>query len=53
VLAAYQAEGRRLVSTARAVDLVGRALRGETFLPQLAGSRAEQPQETAPTTRAR
>lgn len=29
VLAAYQAEGRRLVATARAVDLVGRALRGE------------------------
>lgn len=46
VLAAYQAEGQRLVSTARAVDLVGRALRGETFVPQLAGSRAEQ-QETA------
>jgi hypothetical protein len=39
VLAAYQAEGRRLVTTAQAVDLVGRALRGETFVPQLAGSR--------------
>ncbi len=39
VLAAYQAEGRRLVSTARAADLVSRALRGETFVPQLAGSR--------------
>jgi hypothetical protein len=39
VLAAYQAEGRRLVTTAQAVDLVGRALRGETFVSQLAGSR--------------
>jgi hypothetical protein len=39
VLAAYQAEGRRLVSTAQAVELVSRALRGETFVPQLAGSR--------------
>jgi hypothetical protein len=38
VLAAYQAEGRRLVATARAVDLVGRALRGEKFVPQLGGS---------------
>jgi hypothetical protein len=39
VLAVYQAEGRRLVTTARAVELVGRALRGETFVPQLAGAR--------------
>jgi hypothetical protein len=39
VLAVYQTEGRRLVSTAQAVDLVGRALRGETFVPQLAGAR--------------
>ncbi len=38
VLAAYQAEGRRLVATARAVDLVGRALRGEKFVPQFGGS---------------
>ena len=37
VLAAYQAEGSRLVETARAVDLVGRALRGEVFTPQLGG----------------
>src|SRR5215510_2647191 len=36
VLAAYQAEGSRLVATARAVDLISRALRGETFVPQLA-----------------
>jgi hypothetical protein len=35
VLAAYQAEGRRLVATARAVDLVARALHGEVFRPQL------------------
>src|SRR5580692_1569952 len=34
VLAAYQAEGSRLVATAQAVDLVGRALRGEKFVPQ-------------------
>ena len=40
VLAVYQAEGRRLVTTAHAVELVGRALRGETFVPQVAGSRA-------------
>lgn len=39
VLAVYQAEGRRLVITAQAVELVGRALRGETFVPQLAGAR--------------
>ena len=35
VLEVYRAEGRRLVETARAVDLVGRALRGEVFTPQL------------------
>jgi hypothetical protein len=34
VLAAYGAEGSRLVATARAVDLVGRGLRGEAFAPQ-------------------
>jgi hypothetical protein len=34
VLAAYRAEGRRLVATARAVDLVARALRGEVFTPR-------------------
>jgi hypothetical protein len=38
VLAAYQAEGRRLVATAKAVDLVSRALHGEAFVPQLAGT---------------
>ena len=35
VLAAYRAEGRRLVATARAADLMARALRGEVFTPQL------------------
>jgi hypothetical protein len=34
VLAAYCDEGGRLVKTARAVDLVARALRGEIFAPQ-------------------
>ena len=38
VLDAYCTEGSRLVETARAVDLVGRALRGEVFTPQLAGT---------------
>jgi hypothetical protein len=38
VLSAYQTEGQRLVATARAVDLIGRALRGESFVPQLASS---------------
>src|SRR5215831_14109520 len=31
VLATYRTEGRRLVGTAKAVDLVTRALRGEVF----------------------
>ena len=50
VLSAYQTEGQRLVATARAVDLVGRALRGETFVPQLAsspGGRRAEPERTA------
>jgi hypothetical protein len=38
VLAAYQAEGRRLVATARGAELVSRALHGESFVPQLAGT---------------
>ena len=36
VLAAYQSEGRRLVATARAVDLISSALRGETGKPDQA-----------------
>jgi hypothetical protein len=43
VLDAYQSEGRRLVATADAVDLVSRALRGEKFVPQLSGSRSTAP----------
>ncbi|HUZ36111.1 MAG TPA: hypothetical protein VMV17_07265 [Streptosporangiaceae bacterium] len=35
VLDAYRSEGSRLVTTARAVDLVERALRGEVFTPRL------------------
>jgi len=42
VLEVYRTEGRRLVATAKAVDLVGRALRGQEFVPQLAGSRDSQ-----------
>jgi hypothetical protein len=38
VLAAYQAEGRRLVAEATGVELLSRALRGETFVPQLGGA---------------
>jgi hypothetical protein len=41
VLAAYRTEGGRLVETARAVDLVERAMRGEVFTPQLAGTQDE------------
>jgi hypothetical protein len=36
VLEAYRTEGTRLVRTARAADLVARALRGEVFTPRLA-----------------
>lgn len=38
VLDAYRAEGARLVAAAKAVDLITRALRGQEFVPQLAGS---------------
>jgi len=38
VLEVYQAEGRRLVATAKAAELVSRALRGEEFVPQLGGT---------------
>ncbi len=44
VLEVYRAEGRRLVETAHAVDLVGRALRGEVFTPRLGTSRPRPPQ---------
>jgi len=42
VLEVYRTEGRRLVETALAVDLVGRALRGEAFTPQLGGTQDER-----------
>jgi hypothetical protein len=42
VLEVYRTEGSRLVETARAVDLVGRALRGEVFTPQLGGTQDER-----------
>jgi hypothetical protein len=48
VLEAYKAEGQRLVATAKAVDLVGRALRGDTFVPQLAGARDSQAHDAEP-----
>ena len=35
VLAAYRQEGFRLAATAKGVELVGSALRGEIFLPRL------------------
>jgi hypothetical protein len=35
VLAAYRTEGRRLAATARAAELIERALRGETFTEKL------------------
>jgi hypothetical protein len=35
VLAAYKTEGFKLAATARAVELVGRALRGEVFAARL------------------
>jgi hypothetical protein len=42
VLKAYRNEGRRLVDTAQAVDLIARALRGEVFKPRLRTERARQ-----------
>ena len=38
VLAAYRKEGARLAATARAVDLVERALHGEVFTPKMSAS---------------
>lgn len=35
VIAAYEREGRRLAAASRAADLVGRALRGESFTEPL------------------
>jgi hypothetical protein len=46
VLAAYRKEGARLATTARAVGLVERALRGEVFTAKMPdeGARNEQPE---------
>jgi hypothetical protein len=44
VLAAYRKEGARLAETARAVDLVERALRGEVFTPKM----SPPPQDAGP-----
>lgn len=41
VLNAYRSEGSRLVRAARGADLIGRALRGEEFRPQLGGTHDE------------
>jgi len=50
VLAAYRKEGARLAETARAVDLVERALRGEVFTPKMSlPPAAAGPEDTEPT----
>jgi hypothetical protein len=38
VLAAYRSEGSRLVATGQAVELIERALRGQSFTPRLGGA---------------
>ncbi len=64
VLAAYRKEGARLAATSRAVGLVERALRGETFTPKMSpegaptgaarqGTRAGETQQGARTGQAR
>jgi hypothetical protein len=52
LLAAYRAEGRRLVATAQAVDLVARALRGEVFTPQLQDAAQGETRRAAASTAA-
>src|SRR5690242_4910950 len=50
ILAAYRKEGARLAETARAVDLVERALRGEVFTPKMSlPPAAAGPEDTEPT----
>ena len=55
VLAAYRSEGHRLVTAARAADLVERALRGKEFTPQLhekpgpSGQPGQQGEQGQPT----
>jgi outer membrane biosynthesis protein TonB len=62
VLAAYRSEGHRLVTAARAADLVERALRGKEFTPQRheapgppgqQGQRERQGQQAQPEQQAR
>ena len=49
ILAAYRKEGARLAETARAVDLVERALRGEVFTPKMSlPATAAGPEDTGP-----
>jgi hypothetical protein len=49
ILAAYRKEGARLAETARAVDLVERALRGEAFTPKMSlPPPAAGPEDTEP-----
>ena len=48
VLEAYRSEGRRLVATAQAVDLMARALRGEVFRPQLRAGKPQDPKARRP-----
>jgi len=52
ILAAYRKEGARLAETARAVDLVERALRGEVFTPRMGlpptAAEATEPEATGP-----
>ena len=48
VLAAYRSEGRRLVTAARAADLVERALRGKEFTPHLHEEPGPPAQEERP-----
>jgi hypothetical protein len=50
VLAAYRSEGRRLVTTACAADLVERALRGEKFAPPLSPPETQRPKQPTPGT---
>jgi outer membrane biosynthesis protein TonB len=52
LLAAYRAEGRRLVATAQAVDLVARALRGEVFTQQLQDATQRETRRPAASTAA-
>jgi len=47
VLAAYRDEGRRLVTTMQAVDLVSKALRGEVFTPRIRDHQRPQPSHQA------